>query len=170
MRRVVKVLTVVLIVLVICAGCSRKPFIGNISSDAPVTAVVYESGQTSSGNYSGIVYREIVDTERMFDDSTIPLLIAYIDDSQYSGNAISFVETIADDFKDQLLVVRVNVEISDNPEEVSKLVQMFDVNVYPFFSVVYNGVTKGIVPGYNASSEKLLMDLIRRTIDKARND
>ena len=109
-------------VLVICSlmvltGCSKGSYIGEISTSYPVLAVVFESGTLHGEPYSGVVYRKITDPDKLIAGSGIPVLLAYIDDSAFSKNALSFIETLADDFNGSLLVVRIYVEISDNPAE-----------------------------------------------------
>ncbi len=155
---------------VLSFGCSQKSYIGGINFDFPVCAVVYEEGTHNGEPYSGIVYREITDTEKLIAENDIPVLLIFLDDSQYSSNAISFLETLADDFSNELLVVRIYVEIAGNPKDVGELVQLFAVDEFPYFAMIKGGSRLGSVTGYSAGSEARMLDLIRSTIDSVLHD
>lgn len=158
-------LTVFLFVPVLAAGCSDKSYIGDFTDSDPIAAIMYESGTNMGQPYEGIVYREVLDSEKLIAKSDTPVLLVYLDDSVYSKNAISFIETIADDYKNDLLVVRVFVETTDNPENVAEMVQYFEVSNYPYFAMIKGGALEGAVVGYTATSEKQIINMILSAID-----
>lgn len=161
---------VIICLTVLSFGCSQKSYIGGINFDFPVCAVVYEEDTHNGEPYSGIVYREITDTGRLLAENDKPVLLIFLDDSQYSSNAISFLETLADDFMKELLVVRIFVEIAGNPQDVGELVQLFAVDEFPYFVMIRGGSRLGSVTGYTAASEARILDLVRSTIDSEQYD
>lgn len=150
-----------LLLTIIFTSCSKEDYIGDIVNFAPVTAVIFETSKEASG----IVYRKVNDTDAVFGRTKEPVLIVYLDSSVYSSNAISFVETLADDYKDKILILRVNAEISDNPEDVSELLSLFEVNTFPCFAIVQKGVKISYITGYTAENEKKIISMINKVLD-----
>jgi hypothetical protein len=154
-------------VLLTSTACREERAIGEIVGDAPVTAVIYETGTDQGEPFSGIVYRKVLDHEKLLATEETPVLVVFLDDGIYSGQAISFVETVADTYRDRLRVVRVNVLFSDNPREVTELVRLFGITGYPCFAIAEDGTRRGSITGYERSSESEILAMIERTIAEA---
>lgn len=146
------------------SSCKEEDYIGDIVFDAPITAVVYESGTDNGEPFSGIVYRKVNDYEKLLAREKVPVLVVFLDDAVYSDNAIPFVETLADTYQGRLRVVRVNVLFSDNPAEVSALIKLFDVAQYPSFAIAEHGARIGFIAGYTAASESGILSMIDNVI------
>ncbi len=145
-------------------SCGREGYIGGITSGSPVEAVIFENGVDNGEPYSGIVYRRVNDAKQLIAKEKVPVLFAFLDDSPYSGNAIPFVETLADTYQGRLTVVRVNVDFSDNPEEVTMLIGLFGVTEYPWFATADRGSKAYAVSGFTSGSEDRIIAMIGRTL------
>ena len=148
-------------------GCRESGAIGGIVGDAPVTAVIFETGTDRGEPFSGIVYREVLDYDKLLASEPTPVLVAFLDDGATSGQAIAFVETVADSYRGRLRVVRVNVAFSDNPRDVTELVELFKVTGYPCFAIADRGVRSGAVTGFDAMAQKEILDMIGRAVAQA---
>ncbi|MHB8962266.1 MAG: hypothetical protein ACYC5K_03855, partial [Saccharofermentanales bacterium] len=51
--------------LIFLPSCSKEGYIGDIVFSAPVTAVVFETGTDNGEPFSGIVYRKVIDYEKL---------------------------------------------------------------------------------------------------------
>lgn len=163
----VKILALILAVAVsplFLSSCKEEAYIGDIVFDAPVTAVIYESGTDNGEPFSGIVYRKVNDYEKLLAREKVPVLVVFLDDAVYSDHAIPFVETLADTYQGRLRVVRVNVLFSDNPPEVTGLIRLFDITEYPSFAIAENGVRIGFIAGYTSASESKILSMIDNVI------
>ncbi|MHB8962267.1 MAG: YbbN family protein, partial [Saccharofermentanales bacterium] len=94
----------------------------------------------------------------------VPVLVVFLDDAVYSDQAVSFVETLADTYQGRLTIVRVNVEYSDNTDEVTDLIDLFEVAEYPCFAIADQGVRIGFIYGYTAAAEAEILSMIDRTV------
>ncbi|MHB1454504.1 MAG: thioredoxin family protein [Saccharofermentanales bacterium] len=159
----VLILTAAVSALVL-SSCKEEDYIGEIVFEAPVTAVVYESGTDNGEPFSGIVYRKVNDYEKLLARETVPVLVVFLDDAEFSGQAIPFVETLADTYQGRLRVVRVNVMFSDNPPEVAGLISLFGIAEYPSFAFAEHGARVGLIEGYTAASDSTILSMIDRLI------
>ncbi len=141
-----------IILIVFClsfTGCKDKPVIGNVVNMAPVTALVFEPVNIGGEMSEGVFYREINDVNKLI-ASNEALLIAFLDRNPPSSAAITFLEIMCDDFSGKLQIVRVNVEMSDNEDDVVFLKSLFNVRGYPTFILVSKGSIIAEFAGYDA--------------------
>lgn len=156
-RRIVCMVLAALVVLSL-AGCGEKPYIGEIVISAPITALMFEMGEDNGEVSGGVVYRRVNDINKLLAAEDIPVLVVFMDGRAISNSAIAFTEELCDKFSGKARIVRVNVELSDNTDEIQNLIDLFGVQDYPWFAVTYRGAKKSAISGYSANLEA---DIIR---------
>jgi len=141
-------LVILIISCLFFSGCREKPVIGDVVNMAPVTALVFEPVNIGGEMSHGVYYREINNLNKLI-ASNEALLIAFLDRNPPSSAAMPFLEILCDDFAGKLQIVRVNVEISANEDDVSYLKSLFDVKGSPYFVLVSKGRTIKEFAGYD---------------------
>jgi hypothetical protein len=142
----------ILAVLAPAAGCRDASPIGDIVYDVfetPVMALMFEPGEDAGDTGYGVVYREVTDIDRLIASEDIPVLVVFMDGRTLSDQAIAFTEDLCDRFQTTARIVRVNVKLGDNTEDIDSLVSLFKVSDYPWFAVCYKGQMKSAISGYS---------------------
>lgn len=148
------------------AGCSSTPPIGDLVYnvfDTPITALMFEKYTEDGDTGYGVVYREVNDIDRLIAEQEVPVVIVFMDGMNLSDEAIAFTEELCDRFADTARIVRVNVNVGENPAKVDELVSLFHVADYPWFSICYKGELKYAVSGFSTGIE----DQIEAAIQQA---
>lgn len=167
MHKLLRAFSLALIPAVLAFGlsaCAEDSFIGDIVFSAPVTAVSYETGIDNGEPFSGVVYRKVLDYEKLLAKEKVPVLVVFLDDGISSGRAIPMMEMLADTYQKRLRILRVNVAFSDNPDDVTELIQLFEVSEYPCFAMASGGSKVGYVAGFSAGTEDTVTAMIEREI------
>jgi len=142
---------IIIILIVFClfiTGCKDEPVIGNVVNMAPVTALVFEPVNIGGEISEGVFYREVNNINKLIASSEA-LLIAFLDRNPPSSAAMTFLEIMCDDFSGKLQIVRVNVEMSGNEDDVVFLKSLFNVRGYPTFVLVSKGSVIEEFAGYD---------------------
>jgi len=147
-----KNLNCLLILLIISilgfTGCKEEPAIGDVVDMAPITALVFEPVNIGGEISQGVYYREINNINKLI-ASNEALLIGFLGRNPPSSAAMPFLEILCDDFAGKLQIVRVNVEMSDNEDDVVYLKSLFDVKGSPHFVLVSKGQIINEFSGYD---------------------
>ena len=69
------------------------------------------------------MYREVTDIDRLIATEDVPVLVVFMDGRTLSDQAIAFTESLCDQFSKTARIVRVNVKLGDNTEEIDRLVK-----------------------------------------------
>lgn len=151
--------------ILLSAGCTNKPIIGEKVTTAPVTALVFEQFEEYGEIWEGVFYRRINDVEKLI-ASTDFVLIAFLDHNSPSSAAIPFLETLCDDFAGSLQIIRVNVEISHNSDDVNLLKTLFEVGGYPYFVLVSKGRRIQDFKGYDEDMKEKIISTVSEIISR----
>lgn len=143
------------------SGCEKKGVIGEIVQEAPITALVFETGNDGGETGFGVVYRKVNDISLLMAQENKPVLVAFFDGRALSNAAIPFLEQLTDQFSSSALIIRVNVELDDNTKEVEELKTLFKVSDYPWFAVAYKGQLQSSISGYSDAAQADIVKMIR---------
>jgi len=152
----------VLAVVFSATACAKKPAIGDIVFEAPITALLFEAGEDAGDTGYGVVYRKVNDINLLLAQEQVPVLLVFMDGRALSNSAIAFTEELCDKFADTARIVRVNVELSGNTQEISSLISLFDVSDYPWFAVAYKGQKKTAISGYSTDLESKITQMLQQ--------
>lgn len=147
-------------------ACRQSPVIGDIVynvAETPMMALMFEAGEDEGDTGFGVVYRRVTDINRLIASEKIPVLIVFMDGRKLSNDAIAFTEELCDQFSGTARIVRVNVELGDNSDEVQDLVDLFEVTDYPWFAVAFNGEKTTAVSGYTKDIESDIIHMLQET-------
>lgn len=147
------------------SGCRKESAIGEVVNLAPVTALVFETVDIGDGTGEGVVYRKVNNIDKLI-AAQDALLIAFLDHNPPSANAIPFLETMCDDYSGKLQIVRVNVEISENSDEVEYLKSLFEVRGYPFFITTSKGIKVDEFAGYDEDMKENIVIAVRDFVNR----
>ena len=149
----------------VLSGCKEQSVIGNVDNMASVAALVFETADIGDGTGEGVFYRQINNIDKLL-ASQEALLIAFLDHNPPSDNAIPFLETMCDDFSGRLQVVRVNVEISENNDDVDYLKSLFEVKGYPLLVLVSKGNKVYEFIGYDDEIKENIIAAVRDFVSR----
>lgn len=158
---VTALVTVSLVLLLLLAGCGRQQAIGDIAYEAPITALMFEMGIDDGVEGGGVIYRKVNDIDLLLAQEDIPVLVVFMDGRALSNAAIPFTEELCDMFAKTARIVRVNVDISDNTEQIDRLLDQFKVSAYPWFAVTYKGQRKSAICDYSEDIKNDIINMIR---------
>lgn len=122
--------------ILFATGCAPKTvdtenYLGDYSYDAPLTAMVYENFE---GEGMGIVYREVVDYDKLIGYAKVPVVLYFYSPIQQDGGeATAIVEQLAENYHDRLLIV--SIDTMQSPEKASH----FDIEAVPDFVILSKG-------------------------------
>lgn len=119
-------------------------YIGDYSYDAPLTAMVYENFE---GEGMGIVYREVTDYDKLIGYTEVPVLLYFYSSLQPDGgDATAFVEQLAENYHDKILVV------SADTLQATDLASHFDIETTPDFILLQNGSLTASFDGFGGNA------------------
>ena len=153
--------TLLLTLVILLASCGRPPAIGDIVFEAPITALMFEMGVDDGVESGGVIYRKVNDIDLLLASEKVPVLMVFMDGRALSNSAIPFTEELCDRFSKTARIVRVNIGLSDNTDEMDRLLDQFKVSEYPWFAVTYKGQKKSATSGYSADIENDVIKMIQ---------
>lgn len=150
---------------ILMSGCARAPAIGDIVYEAPITALMFEMGVDDGVESGGVVYRKVNDIDLLIASEDVPVLLVFMDGRALSNAAIPFTEELCDKFAKTARIVRVNVGLTGNTDEIGRLQDQFEVTQYPWFAVTYKGQKKSAIRGYSADIENEVIKMLQNAAD-----
>ncbi|MHB1483990.1 MAG: hypothetical protein ACYCYI_04945 [Saccharofermentanales bacterium] len=150
---------------ILMSGCARAPAIGDIVYEAPITALMFEMGVDDGVESGGVVYRKVNDIDLLIASEDVPVLLVFMDGRPLSNAAIPFTEELCDKFSKTARIVRVNVDLTGNIDEIDRLLDQFKVSDYPWFAVTYKGQSKSAIRGYSAEIEEEVIKMLQNAAD-----
>lgn len=129
--------------------------------DTPIMALMFETGMDDGVESGGVIYRKVKDIDRLLAQEKVPVLMVFMDGRALSNSAIAFTEELCDKFADSARIVRVNVELNRNSEEIDRITTLFGVTDFPWFATAYKGQKKSAISGYSSDIEGDIIRMIQ---------
>lgn len=162
----ISVLVLILSLELVMVGCKENSPIGEIVSQAPITTLVYESDTNGGDSVLGVVYRKVNDVNKLLAQRDMPVLVVFMDGRTLSNKAIPFTEELCDKFSNTARIIRVNVDLSEQSDQIQSLVDLFGVGSYPWFAMTNKGEKKSAITGYSKDLEDDIIDLLENEVNK----
>ncbi len=162
------VFLMVFTVLFSFTACKPASPIGDVVYDVldtPIMALLFETGMDDGVESGGVIYRKVNDIDRLLAQEKVPVLMVFMNGRALSNAAIAFTEELCDKFSDSARIVRVNVGLNRNTEEIDRLTTLFGVSDFPWFATAYKGQKKSAISGFSSDIEG---DIIRMIQDAAK--